>query len=136
MYDFSMGQKDGVLVPRQGSTEDHFVNTFHLCKRAKCPIQNSECCGIHLCPSWQKRGPGRTATYGGLAEKTAILGWDAAWPPQDPEQLHNPCHSWQGQVYSKGLDEDSALLHFTSSSFKLNKLLPLLLLCICPQTGF
>lgn len=67
-----------------------------------------------LCPSWQEQGPichaaalahphvpGRTATYGGLAEKTAVLGGDAAWPPRALVQLHNPCHTRQGQIHSR-----------------------------------
>lgn len=35
-----------------------------------------------------------------------------------------------------GLDEDSAHLHLTRSSFELNELLPLFWLCVYPQAGF
>lgn len=34
------------------------------------------------------------------------------------------------------LEEDAAQLQFTSSSFELNKLSPLLWLCVCPWTSF
>lgn len=129
-----MGQKKDVLVPRQGSAEDRLVNTFTFASGSSAEFImefSNQSAVVHiLCPRWQKPSPichiaalphphvpGRTATYGGSAEKRAVLGWDA----QAPDQLHNPCHTWQGRVPAKdcyGLDKDSAELHFTSSSFK------------------